>query len=103
MIGGFSLNNIRRRSHFPALLVGWGSCLLSFTKQPEVEWPWPRRLSGPSLLDCKLLFLALQVKAGFMLNILGVLTIMLAINTWGIPMFNLHQFPAWAHVNATQC
>ncbi|XP_034280394.1 solute carrier family 13 member 2 [Pantherophis guttatus] len=44
-----------------------------------------------------------MVKAGFMLNILGVLTIMLAINTWGIPMFNLHQFPAWAHVNATHC
>ncbi|XP_015684762.1 solute carrier family 13 member 2-like, partial [Protobothrops mucrosquamatus] len=44
-----------------------------------------------------------MVKAGFMLNILGVLTIMLAINTWGIPMFNLHQFPAWAHPNATQC
>uniref|UniRef100_U3EU10 Solute carrier family 13 member 2-2 n=1 Tax=Micrurus fulvius TaxID=8637 RepID=U3EU10_MICFL len=44
-----------------------------------------------------------MVKAGFMLNILGVLTIMLAINTWGGPMFNLHQFPAWAHVNATQC
>lgn len=44
-----------------------------------------------------------QVRAGFMLNILGVLTIMLAINTWGVPMFNLHQFPAWAHVNATHC
>ncbi|KAK9412677.1 solute carrier family 13 member 2 [Crotalus adamanteus] len=44
-----------------------------------------------------------MVKAGFMLNILGVLTIMLAINTWGIPIFNLHQFPAWAHANATQC
>ncbi|XP_032072173.1 solute carrier family 13 member 2 isoform X2 [Thamnophis elegans] len=44
-----------------------------------------------------------MVKAGFMLNILGVLTIMLAINTWGIPMFNLDQFPAWAHANATQC
>ncbi|XP_026576957.1 solute carrier family 13 member 2 [Pseudonaja textilis] len=44
-----------------------------------------------------------MVKAGFMLNILGVLTIMLAINTWGVPMFNLRQFPAWAHVNATRC
>lgn len=103
MIGSSSLNSIRCQSRFPALLVGWGSLLLSFPKQPEVDCPGTRRLGGPSLLDSQLLFLALQVKAGFMLNILGVLTIMLAINTWGIPMFNLHQFPAWAHVNATQC
>ncbi|KAJ6657239.1 hypothetical protein lerEdw1_002606 [Lerista edwardsae] len=42
-----------------------------------------------------------MVKAGSMLNLLGVLTISLAINTWGIPVFDLHQFPSWA--NSTYC
>ncbi|XP_063151231.1 solute carrier family 13 member 2 isoform X2 [Candoia aspera] len=44
-----------------------------------------------------------MVKAGCVLNILGVLTIMLAINTWGFPLFDLHQFPSWASSNASQC
>ncbi|XP_060115058.1 solute carrier family 13 member 2 [Heteronotia binoei] len=45
-----------------------------------------------------------MVKAGCMLNLLGVLTITLAINTWGFPLFNLGSFPAWANSTAsTQC
>nr|XP_006212023.1 solute carrier family 13 member 2 [Vicugna pacos] len=42
-----------------------------------------------------------MARAGFMLNIIGVLVITLAINTWSIPMFDLHTFPSWAHSNAT--
>lgn len=39
-----------------------------------------------------------------MLNIIGVLVIMLAINSWGIPIFNLHTFPSWAYTNSsTHC
>uniref|UniRef100_A0ACB8ED83 Uncharacterized protein n=1 Tax=Sphaerodactylus townsendi TaxID=933632 RepID=A0ACB8ED83_9SAUR len=38
-----------------------------------------------------------MVKAGWMLNMLGVLTINLAINTWAYPLFNLDRFPAWAN------
>ncbi|NXR78478.1 S13A2 protein, partial [Pycnonotus jocosus] len=38
-----------------------------------------------------------MVKAGFMLNILGVLTIALAINTWTSSLFQLHTFPSWAN------
>lgn len=56
-----------------------------------------------SVLDSKSLLLACQVKAGCVLNILGVLTIMLAINTWAFPLFDLHQFPSWANSSATQC
>jgi sodium-dependent dicarboxylate transporter 2/3/5 len=41
-----------------------------------------------------------QVQAGFMLNIIGILTINLGINTWGYAMFDLGNFPAWA--NTTQ-
>lgn len=41
--------------------------------------------------------LFLQVKAGFMLNIIGILCINLAINTWGRAMFNLDTFPDWAN------
>ncbi|KAM4795581.1 solute carrier family 13 member 2 [Rhinophrynus dorsalis] len=38
-----------------------------------------------------------MAKAGFLLNIIGVLTITLAINSWGFYMFNLGTFPSWAN------
>ncbi|KGL93422.1 Solute carrier family 13 member 2, partial [Charadrius vociferus] len=38
-----------------------------------------------------------MAKAGFILNILGVLTITLAINTWGSSLFQLQTFPSWAN------
>ncbi|XP_039742029.1 solute carrier family 13 member 2 [Pteropus medius] len=45
-----------------------------------------------------------MARAGFMLNIIGVLVIMLAINSWGIPIFSLHSFPSWAYTNSsTHC
>ncbi|XP_040194436.1 solute carrier family 13 member 2 [Rana temporaria] len=37
-----------------------------------------------------------MAKAGFLLNIIGVLVITLSINTWGYYMFNLQTFPSWA-------
>ncbi|XP_019502500.1 PREDICTED: solute carrier family 13 member 2 isoform X2 [Hipposideros armiger] len=42
-----------------------------------------------------------MARTGFLLNITGVLVIMLAINTWGYPIFDLHTFPSWAQSNAT--
>ncbi|NXL20874.1 S13A2 protein, partial [Setophaga kirtlandii] len=38
-----------------------------------------------------------MVKAGFVLNILGVLTITLAINTWASSLFQLQSLPSWAN------
>nr|XP_020473495.1 solute carrier family 13 member 3 isoform X2 [Monopterus albus] len=38
-----------------------------------------------------------MVKTGFVMNILGVLSVSLAMNTWGVAMFNLDTFPDWAH------
>ncbi|XP_071994347.1 solute carrier family 13 member 2 [Engystomops pustulosus] len=38
-----------------------------------------------------------MAKSGFLLNILGVLVITLAINSWGFYMFDLGTFPAWAN------
>uniref|UniRef100_A0A8C3JNK6 Solute carrier family 13 member 2 n=1 Tax=Calidris pygmaea TaxID=425635 RepID=A0A8C3JNK6_9CHAR len=38
-----------------------------------------------------------MAKAGFVLNILGVLTITLAINTWASSFFQLQTFPSWAN------
>ncbi|NWX05187.1 S13A2 protein, partial [Caloenas nicobarica] len=38
-----------------------------------------------------------MAKAGFILNILGVLTITLAINTWASSLFQLQTFPSWAN------
>ncbi|XP_074045143.1 solute carrier family 13 member 2 isoform X1 [Macrotis lagotis] len=44
-----------------------------------------------------------MAKAGFLLNIIGVLTITLAINTWAYSIFHLDQFPSWAESNNTSC
>ncbi|NXQ56576.1 S13A2 protein, partial [Anthoscopus minutus] len=38
-----------------------------------------------------------MAKAGFVLNILGVLTITLAINTWASSLFQLQAYPSWAN------
>ncbi|KAK7883109.1 hypothetical protein WMY93_029283 [Mugilogobius chulae] len=40
-----------------------------------------------------------MAKTGFVMNIIGILCITLAINSWGKAMFNLNTFPTWA--NAT--
>uniref|UniRef100_A0A3P8X3C3 Solute carrier family 13 member 3 n=1 Tax=Cynoglossus semilaevis TaxID=244447 RepID=A0A3P8X3C3_CYNSE len=37
-----------------------------------------------------------MVKTGFVMNILGVLSISLAMNTWGVAMFDLNTYPEWA-------
>lgn len=48
------------------------------------------------------LFLLSQVKTGFFMNILGILSVSLALNTWGIAMFDLNSYPEWAHpINKT--
>ncbi|XP_008286831.1 solute carrier family 13 member 2 [Stegastes partitus] len=41
-----------------------------------------------------------MVRAGFMLNIIGILCINLGINTWGYAMFDMGTFPAWANVTS---
>ncbi|XP_026229221.1 solute carrier family 13 member 2 isoform X2 [Anabas testudineus] len=38
-----------------------------------------------------------MVKSGFMLNIIGILTVNLGINTWGYAMFDMANFPVWAN------
>lgn len=43
-----------------------------------------------------------MVKAGFMLNIIGILTVNLGINTWGYSMFNMGTFPQWANMSQAQ-
>lgn len=42
-----------------------------------------------------------MVKAGATLNIIGILTVNLGINTWGYAMFNMGTFPQWANVTNT--
>ncbi|KAM6960844.1 Na(+)/citrate cotransporter-like [Aplochiton taeniatus] len=39
-----------------------------------------------------------MAKAGIVMNIIGILCITLAINSWGRAMFHLDSFPAWANV-----
>uniref|UniRef100_A0A3B3ZZ51 Uncharacterized protein n=1 Tax=Periophthalmus magnuspinnatus TaxID=409849 RepID=A0A3B3ZZ51_9GOBI len=43
-----------------------------------------------------------MVKTGFIMNILGILCVSLAVNTWGCFMFDLSSYPEWAHpINST--
>ncbi|KAM7397306.1 hypothetical protein PAMP_020290 [Pampus punctatissimus] len=39
-----------------------------------------------------------MVKAGLGVNVIGVLTVMLAVETWGVPLFSLDTYPDWALV-----
>ncbi|XP_023867594.1 Na(+)/citrate cotransporter isoform X1 [Salvelinus sp. IW2-2015] len=41
-----------------------------------------------------------MVKTGIVMNILGILCITLAINSWGRAIFNLDTFPSWANSTA---
>ncbi|XP_075445390.1 solute carrier family 13 member 2-like isoform X2 [Ascaphus truei] len=41
-----------------------------------------------------------MAKAGFLMNVIGVLTITLAMNTWGFYMFDLGTFPSWANTTS---
>ena len=40
--------------------------------------------------------LSFQAKAGFGLNVIGILIVTLGINTWGKAYYGLGQFPTWA-------
>ncbi|KAK6322350.1 hypothetical protein J4Q44_G00071420 [Coregonus suidteri] len=42
-----------------------------------------------------------MAKTGIVMNILGILCITLAINSWGRAIFNLDTFPSWANTTAT--
>jgi len=45
-----------------------------------------------------------MMKAGFIMNVICVITTWGAINTYGVPMFGLSEFPAWADTTgATGC
>uniref|UniRef100_A0A4W5NG67 Solute carrier family 13 member 5a n=1 Tax=Hucho hucho TaxID=62062 RepID=A0A4W5NG67_9TELE len=41
-----------------------------------------------------------MAKTGIVMNIIGILCITLAINSWGRAMFNLDTFPTWANITA---
>ncbi|XP_076607142.1 solute carrier family 13 member 2 [Chaetodon auriga] len=43
-----------------------------------------------------------MVRAGFILNIIGILTVNLGINTWGYAMFDMGTFPEWANVTTAR-
>ncbi|XP_075761026.1 Na(+)/citrate cotransporter isoform X3 [Pelodiscus sinensis] len=43
-----------------------------------------------------------MAKSGIVMNIIGIICVTLAINTWGRPMFTLDTFPSWANTTAGQ-
>lgn len=61
------------------------------------------RAQGATLLSTQndegVLVCVLQVKAGLGVNVIGLVIVTVAINTWGISLFDLDTFPAWAKVS----
>lgn len=49
--------------------------------------------------DQRFLAFVPQVKAGLGVNVIGLVIVMVAINTWGVSLFHLDTFPAWAKVS----
>ncbi|XP_014881323.1 solute carrier family 13 member 1-like [Poecilia latipinna] len=39
-----------------------------------------------------------MVKAGLGVNVIGLLAVLLAVATWGVPLFSLDTYPEWAPV-----
>ena len=44
-----------------------------------------------------------MMRVGAVMNFLCLAVNMLAINSYGIPMFELDQYPDWANATASQC
>lgn len=40
-------------------------------------------------------FIHIQVLTGIFMNIICVFAVNLAVNTWAVPLFDLHTFPNW--------
>ena len=60
-----------------------------------------KRSEAKVLLLLEIIFiniiLLFQIYPGFVMNLLGVGVITLMINTLGIPLFNINEFPSWAN------
>ena len=47
-----------------------------------------------------------MMKAGFVMNLICVITLVISINTYAVPLFGLNEFPDWAqatHPNVSLC
>ncbi|XP_069857830.1 Na(+)/citrate cotransporter [Dipodomys merriami] len=42
-----------------------------------------------------------MMKTGVMMNIIGIFCVLLSVNTWGRPIFDLGNFPEWANLTST--
>uniref|UniRef100_A0A8C0UX17 Solute carrier family 13 member 4 n=1 Tax=Cyanistes caeruleus TaxID=156563 RepID=A0A8C0UX17_CYACU len=56
-------------------------------------------VSNPATITIFLPILCSMVKAGLGVNLIGLAVVMVAINTWGIRLFQLNTFPEWATVS----
>lgn len=72
--------------HLPAV-QSWANDFLTLSLGFPISLPH----SGPSL--------TLQVRTGFLMNLMGVLLLSLAMNTWAQTIFQLDTFPEWANIH----
>lgn len=77
-----------------AVVFGYGHLtILDMVRQPL------RRRNGPLAAILTVSSHLLQVKAGIGTNVIGVLATLLAVSTWGVPLFSLDTYPDWAPVH----
>merc|ERR1712013_756544 len=90
----------------PVFIPGWGDL---FKRQTMRDPPTKVSVSSatPAVLivfGASTMKTADMMKAGVIMNVICVLTTWGAINTYGVPMFGLSEFPAWADLTGeTNC
>ncbi|XP_008964240.1 solute carrier family 13 member 4 isoform X3 [Pan paniscus] len=103
--GGYALASGSKSS---GLSTWIGNQMLSLSSLP----PWAVTLlacilvsivtefvSNPATITIFLPILCSLVKAGLGVNVIGLVIVMVAINTWGVSLFHLDTYPAWARVS----
>ncbi|KAG7234550.1 hypothetical protein INR49_004485 [Caranx melampygus] len=93
-----------------ALLVGGGFALAEGTQEsglslwvaelltPLGDLPVLATIAVACIIVTTVTEVASNVKAGLGVNVIGVLTVLLAVATWGVPLFSLDSYPDWAPV-----
>lgn len=60
------------------------------------------KLILPEQFSTNIIFVSLQAKAGFGMNIFCVVVLIICVHVYGVPMFDLNTFPHWAGQHAVK-
>ncbi|EMP41095.1 Solute carrier family 13 member 5 [Chelonia mydas] len=81
-------------------VLDMGKTVLTATSLPSIGLRQRHKGPDPVPIVANSKTSSSNAKSGIVMNIIGILCITLAINTWGRPMFSLDTFPSWANATA---